>query len=260
MLNTNLLLSALVDTAIAVWAHMTLFFIIAWNLKRNDVADIAWGLGFIVVAVVNVVNNLYLRSGVILVLAIFWGLRLATYIYLRNRGKKEDYRYKQMKKDWQGSQLVNTYFKVFMFQGLMMILVSAPLLLVSVLPQAQTGIWLYLGIIIWLVGFFFETVGDWQLYKFKQDPANKGKIMTKGLWQYTRHPNYFGEVTMWWGIFIIMLGLPYGWLALISPITITLLILGISGVPMLEKRYDDNQVYQEYKKKTSAFFPWLPKQ
>ncbi len=120
--------------------------------------------------------------------------------------------------------------------------------------------WLALiGVLIWGLGFYFESVGDAQLAKFIKDPANKGKLMQSGLWRYTRHPNYFGEVTQWWGIFMVALLVPSGWLSIIGPITITYLILKVSGIPMLEKKMEQNPEFAEYKKRTSAFIPLPPR-
>ncbi|GIW69438.1 MAG: hypothetical protein KatS3mg101_0185 [Patescibacteria group bacterium] len=117
----------------------------------------------------------------------------------------------------------------------------------------------YIGLVVWIVGFFFESVGDLQLSKFLKDPKNAEKIMRDGLWKYTRHPNYFGEVAQWWGIFLAAYGAPMWLLAVISPVTITWIILKISGIPLLEKKYENNEEFQEYKKVTNAFFPWFPK-
>jgi len=119
------------------------------------------------------------------------------------------------------------------------------------------------GIIIWTVGFLFETIGDLQMFFFKRNPENKGKIMNKGLWKYTRHPNYFGETTLWWGIFLMVIPItkffPYVWFSIISPIVITFLLLRVSGITLLERKWSDNTEYEEYKRKTSAFIPWFPK-
>jgi steroid 5-alpha reductase family enzyme len=190
---------------------------------------------------------------------IIWGMRLAIYIYLRNRGRKEDFRYAQWKKDWGKNWIIRSYLQVFILQGFFMLTIAYPLFL---LAQNQTGHLICLdvtGIVLWLTGFFFEAVGDAQMRSFKQDSANKGKIMDRGLWKYTRHPNYFGESTMWWGIFIITLNAPYGWAAIFSPIIITFLLLRVSGVPLLEKKYESNPAYREYIRKTSSFLPMLPR-
>jgi steroid 5-alpha reductase family enzyme len=114
------------------------------------------------------------------------------------------------------------------------------------------------GALLWVIGFLFEAVGDYQLARFKANPENKGKIMQSGLWKYTRHPNYFGESVMWWGIWIIALNVDYGWTAVVSPVVITLLLLKVSGVSLLEKHYSDNPKYRDYARRTNAFIPWFP--
>jgi len=146
-----------------------------------------------------------------------------------------------------------------MLQGFLLLVISYSIILVNY--SMETGIKALdiIGLVLWLVGFFFEAVGDYQLIRFKRDEKNKGKIMTQGLWKYTRHPNYFGECVMWWGIFLIALSVKYGWTAIISPLLITLLLLRVSGVVMLEKKYIGNKEFEDYAKKTSAFFPWFPK-
>jgi steroid 5-alpha reductase family enzyme len=122
-----------------------------------------------------------------------------------------------------------------------------------------SAILLVIGVIIWMIGFYFESVGDYQLRKFKKNPENKGQVMDQGLWKYTQHPNYFGEVTMWWGIFIIALGVPWGIITIFAPILITYMIIKVSGVRMLNYRYRKDDKYANYKLRTSAFIPWFPK-
>lgn len=260
----SVFLNTLVFAVVVVLVHMHLFFLISQITKRNDVADIAWGLGFVVLSWLTIVKNQSwdLTSLTVVVLTTFWGLRLAGYIWLRNRGKSEDWRYKKWKQNWGKSKVWRSYLQVFILQGLFMILISAPILVTNTYSRfGDLGLWGFrvLGIFIWIIGFWFETIGDYQLFKFKNNPKNKGKIMDKGLWKYTRHPNYFGEVALWWGIFITTIGVKYWWLGIVGPLTITTLLLKVSGIPMLEKRYEDNPEYQEYKSKTSAFFPLPPK-
>ena len=125
--------------------------------------------------------------------------------------------------------------------------------------NSPVGALAVIGILIWCVGYFFETVGDWQLDKFIKSKPEPGEILTSGLWKYTRHPNYFGEVTMWWALWLMVASLPMGYLALVSPIVITFLILKVSGIPMLEEKYAGNPKFEEYKKSTNAFFPSFPK-
>jgi steroid 5-alpha reductase family enzyme len=245
----------------AVFIYMNLLFLLALGLKKNDIVDIAWGMGFIFITVLSLLllPGLHIRRLLVSGFVIIWGLRLAIYIYLRNRGRKEDFRYAQWKKDWGKHWIIRSYLQVFILQGFFMLTIAYPLFL---LAQAQSDAISYLdaiGALLWLTGFFFEAVGDAQMLKFKLDSANKGKIMDKGLWRYTRHPNYFGESTMWWGIFVITLNTPYGWSAVFSPMIITFLLLRVSGIPLLEKKYETNPTYREYIRKTGSFLPMFPK-
>lgn len=241
---------------------MTIFFVLGTKKNNNSLVDIAWGLGFVLVALSLMTKNCFIAARELLVFALIlaWGIRLALHIYLRNKGKGEDCRYKAMRENWGKHPLINAFFKVYMLQGLLMLLVAAPIIIVNAdYAYRPLGFFDLAGFLLWALGFFFEAVGDWQLSKFIKDPANKGKIMTSGLWKFTRHPNYFGEVAMWWGLFLIALSSSFGYLALISPLTITFLLLKVSGIPMLEAKYAGNAEFEEYKKRTNAFFPWFPK-
>ncbi len=244
---------------VSVVLYMTVWFVISIALKRSDVADTAWGLGFIVVAWGAYVLA-HSPGGVALlinILVTIWGLRLSIHIFLRNRHKTEDRRYAEMRAKWGKAVIIRTYVSVFLTQGLLLLLISTPLILANGLEQSE-HLWQYLGLIIWVVGFIFETVGDWQLTCFIQDPANKGKLMTTGLWHYTRHPNYFGEVTQWWGIFVLSLGSWPAYLGILGPVVITVLILKISGIPLLERKMQENPAFAAYAAKTSKFIPLPP--
>jgi steroid 5-alpha reductase family enzyme len=240
---------------------MTGWFIAARIRGRNDIADVAWGLGFILVAVVSMIAGhvFSLRALLVSTLVLIWGLRLALHIHSRNRGKGEDPRYRKWREEWGKWFVLRSFLQVFMLQGILLLLVAVPIIFTNTAPATPLG-WLdFLGLAVWLYGFCFEAVGDRQLLKFIRNPANKGTLMTSGLWRYSRHPNYFGEVTLWWGIWLMTLALPGGWLTIIGPLTITFLILKVSGIPMLEKPYEDRADFQEYKLRTSAFFPLPPK-
>ena len=245
---------------LVIFIFMNLFFVLSLKFKRNDIVDSAWGLGFIVVALYNLfASGDFQRTKIILTtLVILWGIRLITYITLRNWGKTEDFRYKEWREQWGKKAILRSYLQVFLLQGLFMFLVSTS---VNLYNRFDGGVILvsFIGLIIWVIGFYFETVGDIEMYLFKRNKDNKGKIMDQGLWRYTRHPNYFGEVTQWWGIWILTLGSTYWYLGLIGPLTISFLILKVSGIPMLEKKYEGNKEFEEYKRKTSAFFPWFNK-
>ena len=255
------MLSFVVAAAGAVFVYMIAVFLIAVLAKDNSIVDVAWGPGFILVAVVT----FWLRPGsearhlLITLLVAIWGLRLAIHIYLRNRGRGEDFRYAKWRKDWGRWFIPRSFFQVFMLQGIFMLIISSPLVLVNRSPESGLTLLDALGGILWFIGFLFEAVGDYQLKRFKQKPESKGKIMTTGLWKYARHPNYFGEATMWWGIWLIVLSVDSGWAAIISPLTISFLLLKVSGVKMLEKKYAGNEEFAAYARRTSPFFPWFPK-
>ena len=217
---------------------------------------------FIVVVVTALlfVGHTNERSMLASFLVFIWGGRLTFRIMLRNLKKKtEDFRYRQWREEWGDNFYLRTFLQVFMLQGFLALVVVIPVPLIIVSDNPPLNLLDLFGFIVWTIGFFFEATGDYQLDVFKRDPAAKGKIMQTGLWKYSRHPNYFGEVTMWWGIYLIALSVPYGYLSFIGPLTITFLILKVSGIPMLEKKYVDNAAFQEYARRTSAFFPLPPK-
>jgi steroid 5-alpha reductase family enzyme len=255
------MLNFMLYSAICVFLYMSFIFMLAWIKKDNSVVDIAWGIGFILVAILTLILQTVsvTRHVLITALILIWGTRLAAHIAIRNKGRGEDFRYAQWRKDWGKWFLIRSFFQVNMLQGFLLLIIAYPVMLIN--HSRETGIVFLdiLGLVIWLVGFFFEAVGDYQLLTFKRKAENKGKIMTQGLWRYTRHPNYFGETAVWWGIFLIALSVKSGWTAIISPLLITFLLLKVSGVTMLEKKYVGNKEFEEYAKRTSAFFPWFPK-
>lgn len=242
---------------LVLFIYMNFWFLVSVFKKKNDVADVAWGLGFVLLAFSSLALNksFSLVALVTTSLVTIWGLRLAWHIYSRNKGKPEDYRYKAWRDSWGNWFYLRSYFQIYILQGLLLFIIALPVMLINIYCTEDFGVFAIVGSLIWLIGFIFESVGDAQLAKFIKDPANKGKLMQQGLWKYTRHPNYFGEVTQWWGIFIIALSTPLGFVSIISPITITFLILKVSGVPMLERKMEQNPEFAEYKKRTSMFIP-----
>ncbi len=244
-----------------LWCYMTLWFLVSLLKKRNDVADIAWGLGFVLLAwfAFYLVETSQARQLLVNILVTVWGARLAAHIYFRNRGKKEDYRYKEWRAKWGKWFYLRSYFQVYLLQGALLYLIVFPVLTVHRNPGGPLGLLDAVGALIWLIGFLFESVGDLQLSAFIKNSANKGKLISEGLWKYTRHPNYFGEVAQWWGIWIIAISAPYWFLSVVGPLTITILIVKVSGIPMLEKKLSKHPDFEEYKEKTSIFFPLPPK-
>jgi steroid 5-alpha reductase family enzyme len=255
--------------ALVVFLYMSAVFLVALARKNNGVVDIAWGVGFILVSVVVFLlfGHGRARQWLALALVVIWGGRLALHIYARNRGRtappgrgrEEDFRYAAWRRAWGKYFVLRSFFQIFMLQGLLMLLVVTPVLLMVGQEQPPLNFMDGLGALVWLTGFLFETIGDRQLSAFIRDPANRGQLMTRGLWAYTRHPNYFGEAALWWGMGILALSAPRGWLGLVGPALITFLLLFVSGVPLLEKKYKGRPDWEEYKKRTPIFFPWFPK-
>lgn len=250
-MNTYLLL------ALILFFYFNFWFVIGLIQKRNDVADYAWGLGFVLLSWVSLflADEITVFRFIVSLLVTIWGVRLFTHIYKRNSKKAEDYRYTQWRKDWGKWVNVRAYFQVFILQGFLLFLVALPILALNLSNSNVTHTLFYIGVFLWVIGFYFESVADKQLADFVKKSENKGRIIKSGLWKYSRHPNYFGEVTQWWGIWI-MSGVFF---TVISPITITLLILFVSGVPLLEKKFEGNLEFEEYRKKTSVFVPFPPK-
>lgn len=240
---------------------MTAIFCLALLLKDNSIVDIAYGPAFVLIS-----WSAYLFSGsahprqlLVLTLVTLWGLRLSGHIFLRKRGESgEDSRYRKWRDEWGDSFVWRSFLQIFMLQGAVIFFVSLPILVVIHQPGASLGLLDLLGILVWLLGFSFEAIGDWQLLRFKRDPANRGRILQSGLWRYSRHPNYFGEAILWWGVLLIALGSPLGIIAIVSPLLIDFLLFKVSGVPMLEAKYAGNPVFEAYKQRTNAVFPWFP--
>jgi steroid 5-alpha reductase family enzyme len=254
--------SIIIFSALVVLVYVSIWFIYAAIRKRNDIADVAWGLGFAVLAWALFLRSDYAlddKRAIALFMITAWALRLAIHIGLRHFSHdSEDGRYQDMRKKWGNLQLLRSYSDVFITQGFFLLLVSTPIILFFYDNSVSLQWYNYLGIAIWAVGLVFEAVGDYQLKQFLSKSSNKGKIMKYGLWQYTRHPNYFGEISLWWGFYLFVLFTPYWYIGIIGPLTITYLILGVSGIPMLEKRYKGNKEYEKYQETTSAFIP-LPR-
>lgn len=235
-------------------------YILALLRHDNSIADVAWGIGFILMAVGGMITHEQygFRAIVVIGLVTIWGVRLAFHIFRRNQGKGEDFRYQQWRREWGDHAWIKSFVYVFLLQWLMLVIVSLPIQIIMGFGDGPIGIFDLIGISVWLIGILFESIGDHQLAVFKSNPENKGKILQSGLWQFTRHPNYFGEALLWWGIALIAVKLPYGTVGLLGAATITYLLRFVSGVPLLEKKYAGRSDFEAYKAKTSAFLPWFP--
>ncbi len=247
---------------VVILGAITLLWLISLAVKDSSIVDIFWGLGFVIAALTYAAQT----SGdsgrrlVVVALVAAWGVRLAAHLARRNLGKGEDFRYANWRKQYGEKWWWRSYLQVFLLQGVIMWLVSAPLL-AAMLPSTPPALTILdiLGIAVWALGFFFEAVGDYQLTAFKANPANKGKVLNIGLWRFTRHPNYFGDATQWWGFYLIALAAG-GWWTIFSPLFMTYLLLKVSGVAMLETTLKERKPeYAEYIRKTSAFIPMPPK-
>jgi steroid 5-alpha reductase family enzyme len=232
-------------------------------LKDASIVDIFWGTGFVISAWIYFLltpDGFISRKLLIASLTTIWGLRLSIHILLRNRRYGEDFRYQRWRQESGRHWWWYSFFKVFALQGLLMWVISIPLLAAQSSPTPTSLIWLdYLGVMAWGIGFFFESVGDWQLARFRADPNNKGELLNSGLWRYTRHPNYFGDAAQWWGFYLIAAAAGGYW-AIYSPILMTLLLRNVSGVSMLEKTLINSKPgYQKYILDTNAFIPWFPR-
>lgn len=246
---------------ISIFIYMTIWYLLSLLLKKNDIADVAWGLGFLFIAITSFVfNGVSLDRGFLVTLLVFiWAVRLSVHIYFRNKGKGEDFRYKQWREEWGRFFCIRSFFQVYMLQGVFMLVVAIPVVFINTFRGSAFNYLDLLGIIVWGMGFIFESIGDFQLLKFIKNNENKGKILQSGLWKYTRHPNYFGEITQWWGIGLISLSVPFGYLGLIGPFVISYLIIFVSGIPLLEKKLKNEPKFLDYMESTSILIPWFPK-
>lgn len=248
---------------IVIMALMTSLWVISVILKNVSIVDLFWGFGFVLTAGFYFLNSegLNSRKLILLILVSIWGLRLSLYLAFRNIGKGEDFRYREFRKKYGETRYWwISFFQTFLLQGILMWLISVPLLGAMYAGfEKSLGILDYAGILIWLVGFSFEAGGDYQLAKFKADPANKGKVLDTGFWKYTRHPNYFGDSAAWWGYALICLSAG-SYIPVLGSLLMTALIIKVSGVALLEKSLKDTKPqYREYIEKTSSFIPWFPK-
>lgn len=240
---------------------MALAYFVSMRIKDASIVDAAMTMGLAILAFALIKDGHSSMPQILIsAMIMIWGYRLSAHIIMRNLGRKgEDWRYKAMRKGWGKDYWWRSLLQIFVFKFLIMLIMAAPLYVVAKASVDSIYMpYMSIGLSVWIIGFFFEVVGDMQLKKFISERKSKNKIMKTGLWKYTRHPNYFGELTQWWGIFFIVSGLPYGLFAVISPLLMTLLVLYFSGMPLLEKKYINNKEYQKYKKTTSGLFPLPP--
>ena len=249
----------IVIAAAQVLVHI--FFLWAQKVKNWGVIDIAWSLGFITTTVTSMIvfNNISISASIVTTMVVLWGLRLSGYLYIRNHGKPEDWRYAKFREEWKPNENIQAYLKVFVFQGILMFVVTLPqIFFIKSGENLEFGLLEIVGGLIWLVGMIFEVLADSQLAKFKNSKENKPRFLTTGVWSLSRHPNYFGEISIWTGFFIMLFNYIPIW-TVIGPLIITFFIANVTGIAMLEEKYKDNEDFQRYKERTNMFFPWFPK-
>jgi steroid 5-alpha reductase family enzyme len=256
--------TALVSAAIAIVVLMLVTWTISLAIRNASIVDIVWGLGFVVVAwTVRLTADGDLdaaRGWLLVAMTTLWGLRLAGYLAWRNLGHGEDYRYRAMRKHHGPKFPIISLYTVFGLQGVLMWIVSLPVQLGQTDDTPDIGVLAFIGVAVYAVGLFFEVVGDAQLTRFKADPSNAGKVMDRGLWKYTRHPNYFGDCCVWWGIGLVAAETGTGAIGLIGAVVMTILLRRVSGVVFLEKTIvKRREGYREYIERTSPFIPRPPK-
>lgn len=258
----NDFLASLPWTALAVAGVLAVTFAVAVAQRRHSVMDVAWGPGFVAVALASWLLSAGTgddgRRLLLLLLTGVWGLRLGTHIGWRARGGHEDPRYGAMLGDAPGSRDVYALRRVYLPQGLVMFFVSLTVQ-VGMFATGAVGWVALLGVLLWVIGFVFETVGDWQLAQFKKDPSNKGTVLKTGLWRYTRHPNYFGDAAVWTGLFLVAADSWPGILTILSPALMVWALAGKTGKPLTEKAMSARPGYKEYVESTSGFIPWPPR-
>jgi len=254
--------TAMVVAAATIAVLMFVTWLVSLPLRNASIVDLIWGLGFVLVAwaVRLTVDGNNARQWLLVGMVTLWGLRLSAYLTWRNHGNGEDYRYKAMRKHWGPRFWWVSLLTVFALQGILMWTVSLSVQLGQVPDDPGLGVLAAIGVVVWAVGLTFEGVGDAQLARFKADPANAGTVMDQGLWRYTRHPNYFGDCCVWWGITLVAIESGLGAVGIIGAVVMTLLLRRVSGVTLLEKSLKRRRAgYEEYIARTSPFIPRPPK-
>jgi steroid 5-alpha reductase family enzyme len=253
----------LLASAAAVLSFLVAVWLVSLVMRDASIVDIVWGPAFLVIAIAShwLGDGAPARSNLLLGLVALWSLRLAVYLAWRNLGSGEDFRYQKMRAYWGARFWWVSLFTVFLLQGALAWIVSAPIQVAMASAAPQRLGWLdYTGVALFVVGFLIESVGDLQLARFKADPRNAGKVLDRGLWAWTRHPNYFGDCVQWWAFFLIALATPLGYLAVVGPLVMTWLLMKFSGVPMLERSLRKKRPrYDDYRQRVPAFFPRPPR-
>ena len=258
------MINVFLDAALLILAGMSVMAVVGLRARDNSLVDIAYGPLFVLAGwgawlAADGMSDLQPRPLMLLTLVSVWGVRLGLHIGLRDRGRGEDFRYRRFREEWGDTIVWRSLLQIYLLQGAVVLVIATPILLAIAAPGGRLGVADGIGVLLFAAGLLFEAVRDWQMTVFKRQGENRGRLIRSGLWRFSRHPNYFGEALLWWGIFLIGLGAGSGWYGLVSPLVIAFLLLKVSGIPMLEAKYRDNPEFADYKARTSAFFPWFPR-
>ena len=256
------LLDLLARAAPWVALYFTLGWLLSLRLRDVSIVDVMWGPGFVLVAALSAGfgEGLPVRRLLVLAMVGAWGLRLGIHILLRNHGEGEDYRYRAMRERHGARFVWLSAFTVFGLQAVLLLFIAMPLVAATGIGATSLGGFDLAGGALFAIGFLCEAIGDAQLARFRADPANRGKVCDVGLWRYSRHPNYFGDATLWWGFYLFACAVPGGAWTFAAPLAMTVLLLKVSGVALLERGLSVSKPgYADYIARTSAFVPWFPR-
>lgn len=236
-------------------------YFICLRFKNFSLIDIAWGLGFVLIVILslNLNPNMSAPQYLLGICVFTWGARLSAFLFLRNFGKEEDFRYKEMRTRWGKSASIKAFYRIFLLQGSLIFVIGLPIILALNGVKSSLGFFQIAGFLIWGAGFIWESWADQVKSQFKGEPGNIDRPCNIGPWKYSQYANYFGEVLLWWGLYLISLPHDYFYLSIISPALITFLILKVSGIPYLEEKNKDRESYKEYRRVTNKFIPGKPK-
>jgi steroid 5-alpha reductase family enzyme len=257
----TLLQAAVTGLCLAV-ATLTVVWALSVRLRDASIVDICWGPGFVLLAWSYCImfGAFAPRPLLLAALVSVWGVRLGVHIHRRHGGRGEDPRYRAMREARGHSFWWRSLFLVFWLQGALLWFVALPILVTAAgAGPDRVTVTDIIGVLLFVAGFAFEAIGDLQLARFKADRSNRGRVMDAGLWRYTRHPNYFGDAVLWWGLYVLAIAAPHGWLTALSPVLMTVLLMRVSGVTLLEQSMKDRPGYREYMMHTPAFVPWFPR-
>lgn len=257
------MISFIVNALGLLFIYLCILFGVVQVKKDISIANFGWGGGVLLLTLYTffAFSHIHLRKIIVTACILLWALRLSYYVWLRYK-KGADPRYTAWLEYWKKPEIafLFSFLWIIILNGFFACVMASPSVVInSTINQGPFNIIDLLGLGLWILGFFFELVSDYQMYIFKQNPQNKGKILDTGLWRYSRHPNYFGEILMWWGIYILAFSVPHGWLTIIAPLGITITLLFVTGVPWAEAKMNELPGYEEYKRKTSILIPWMPK-